>query len=220
MAGVGDKLMTASEIKAVTDTKLEKNFSSLPSIDHSLENNYLFAVQRSDKSQASKITYSALGTDILNKIGSNGVVSVDHGGTGAATVENARTALSVYSKTETDSAIAQSIASAPLALSMFTSIDSHVNTDSFFRLRVGNVVYLSIRLDGPITVGSSGVKLFDIGSSVAPRQQNVTCMVFSSNGSIVSNASVWIEAHTPTAVKLYGTSLSTGPYYCNLTYVI
>ena len=220
MAGVGDKLMTASEIKAVTDTKLAKNFSSLSSIDHSLENNYLFAVQRSDKSQASKITYSALGTDILNKIGSNGVVSVDHGGTGASDGSGARTNLDVYSKSETNNAIAQSMVSESLALSLFTSIDSHVNTNSFFKLRVGNVVYLSIRIDGAVTVGSSGVKLFDIDASVAPRQQNVTCPVFSSSGSIVSNTSVWIEAHTPTKVTLYGASLPTGAYYCNLTYVI
>lgn len=220
MAGVGDKLMTASEIKAVTDTKLAKDFSSLSALAHSLENDYLFAVQNSSKSAASKITYSTLGTAILNKIGSNGIVSVDHGGTGAATVENARTALSVYSKAETNSAIAQSTASVALALSLFTNIDSHVNTDSFFKLRVGNVVYLSFRLDGPITVGGSGLKLFDIDSSVAPRQQIIVCPIFSSNASMVSSASVWLEANAPRKVTLYGASLPTGAYYGNLTYVI
>lgn len=110
--------------------------------------------------------------------------------------------------------------SSVIDLSKFSNINSHVNTPSFFRLRVGNVVYLSIRIDGAVTVGSSGVKLFDIDASVAPRQQNVTCPVFSSSGSIVSNASVWIEALNPTAVTLYGASLSAGAYYCNLTYVI
>lgn len=111
-------------------------------------------------------------------------------------------------------------ASIPLALSLFSNIDSHVNTDSFFRLRVGNVVYLSIRLDGPITVGSSGVKLFDIDSSIAPRQQILVSPIISSSGSLITSASVWNEAKAPTKVTLYGASLSTGAYYCNLTYVI
>lgn len=64
MAGTGDKLLTASEIKEVTDTKVNK-------------------------------------TD---------TIAIEHGGTNATSASNARTNLGVYSKSEVDTAIAQSTA--------------------------------------------------------------------------------------------------------------
>ena len=119
-------------------------------------------------------------------------------------------------------AMANSQLSSVIDLSMFTSIDSHVNTDSFFRLRVGNVVYLSIRLDFSVatTISGSGIKLFDINSSIAPRQQILVSPIVSSSGSLITSASVWLEANSPRKVTLYGTSLPNGTFYCNLTYLM
>ena len=54
-----------------------------------------------------KIDYNALATAIINKLGGD-PVTIPHGGTGAATADGARTNLDVYSKGETDTAIAQS----------------------------------------------------------------------------------------------------------------
>lgn len=62
------------------------------------------------------IDYDALATAIINKLGGD-PVTVEHGGFGGTTVAQARTNLSVYSKAETDSAIAQSTATLNLHFS-------------------------------------------------------------------------------------------------------
>lgn len=108
--------------------------------------------------------------------------------------------------------------SAEVDISMFTSINSHVDTSRFFRIRVGNVVYLSICLTGGI---ANNTKLFDINSAIVPRQQNTPCMIFNSNGNLVTNASVWLEASNTGKLTFYGTALpSPGTYFLSLTYVI
>lgn len=211
MAGVGDKLMTASEIKAVTDTKLAKDFSSLPSIDHSLENNYLFAVQRSDKSQASKIAYSALGTDILNKIGSNGVVSVDHGGTGASNSSGARTNLDVYSKSETSSAIAQSMATTDVK-SLFTVAGNWCNVT--YAYRTGNVVYIQLWVASGTTNGKT---LVTISNTILPVIADYCVPCLYEQAGTVANSTAWIE-HTDVSKVTYYGDTSTAVVRVNLMY--
>ena len=56
-----------------------------------------------------KIDYDVLAAAIINKLGGD-PVTIAHGGTGSSSASGARTNLSVYSKTETDSAIQQSTA--------------------------------------------------------------------------------------------------------------
>lgn len=114
--------------------------------------------------------------------------------------------------------VGESQLSNTIDLSMFTNINSHVDTSRFFRIRVGNVVYLSICLTGGIT---NNAKVFDINSAIVPRQQNTPCMIFNSNGTLVTNASVWLEASNTGKLTFYGTTLpSPGTYFLSLTYVI
>lgn len=211
MAGVGDKLMTASEIKTVTDTKLAKDFSSLTSIGHSLENDYLFAVQRSDKDHASKITYSALGTDILNKIGSNGIVSVAHGGTGASDGSGARTNLDVYSKSETDSAIQQSTASVGVG-SLITTVSQYC--DLRFAKRTGGVVIISllVKKDTP-----NGAVICTFDSSIKPAENDYVSALFYGSGQLNTAASVWIESSDTSKATYYGSTATAGAYV-NIVY--
>ena len=56
-----------------------------------------------------KVSKAVLAAAIIDKLGGD-PVTVAHGGTGASTAANARTNLSVYSKAETDAAIAQATA--------------------------------------------------------------------------------------------------------------
>ena len=69
-----------------------------------------------------KIDYNALATAIINKLGGD-PVTIAHGGTGAATADGARTNLDVYSKGETDAAIAQS----PVAANKYMFCDTNNN---------------------------------------------------------------------------------------------
>lgn len=55
-----------------------------------------------------KLDYDALATAIIAKLGGN-PVTIAHGGTGATSAADARTALSVYTKAQTDSAISTAV---------------------------------------------------------------------------------------------------------------
>lgn len=91
MAGTGDKLMTASEIKEVTDTKLIKDFSSLTALSGTPATGDLVPIKSGNDTY--KIDYNALASAILGQISSNGVVNVANGGTGSGTATGALSGL-------------------------------------------------------------------------------------------------------------------------------
>lgn len=95
MAGTGDKLLTAAEIKEVTDTKV--NISDVVNALNSTSTNK---------------PLSAAQGKVLNdaKVDKTDTIAIEHGGTNATSASNARTNLDVYSKSEVDTAIAQSTA--------------------------------------------------------------------------------------------------------------
>lgn len=74
----------------------------LPNISTPLQNTDEMAIERGTNTY--KINYNALATATIEKLGDP--VTVTHGGTNAATAAGARTNLEVYSKAETDGAIA------------------------------------------------------------------------------------------------------------------
>jgi hypothetical protein len=88
--------MTASQIKEVTDTKLDKDFSN------------------SDVNPSVLTNLGSTSADDILKTsprpGVTGVLPLVNGGVGSTTAAGARTNLDVYSKSETNSAIAQSTA--------------------------------------------------------------------------------------------------------------
>lgn len=215
MAGVGDKLMTASEIKAVTDTKLANDFSSLPVIGHSLENDYLFAVQSSNKNQASKITYSAFGTDILNKIGSNGIVSVNHGGTGASDASGARTNLDVYSKSEMNSAIAKG--AAPVGIGdLFTNRSTYF--DYHYARKSGKLVIIGFIVKAGAT---NGTVLCTIDDSIKPETNDYIAPLVYRIGKVNTKGTVWIEASNTSQIKYYGDTIPNGEgSYATMVYMV
>lgn len=227
MAGVGDKLMTASEIKAVTDTKLPMDLRSLEIYSGILQGDHLFVVQQPNSGHANRLTLVGLSNKILGDIsivnGNDRIVPLSHGGTGAATATDARTVLSVYSKAETNNAISDSIAITYPAMSLFTNIDSHIDQEVFIRRRSGNTIYISFRMSGGITPGSSGLKMFDIDASIAPVSINMPVpIVNGQTAALVTNASVWLETSHPGQVTLYGENiptLSTGHYYVTFSYL-
>lgn len=88
-----------------------------------------------------KLDYDALATAIIAKLGGN-PVTIAHGGTGATSAADARTALSVYTKAQTDSAIAASIATSNLSSSV-TPSTTYVDESGQLETRcyrTGNVV--------------------------------------------------------------------------------
>lgn len=91
MAGTGDKLMTASEIKEVTDTKLVKDFSSLTALSGTPATGDLVPIKSGNETY--KINYNALASAILGQISSNGVVNVANGGTGSNSATGALSGL-------------------------------------------------------------------------------------------------------------------------------
>lgn len=91
MPGTGDKLMTASEIKEVTDTKLVKDFSSLTALSGTPATGDLVPIKSGNDTY--KIDYNALASAILGQISSNGVVNVANGGTGSGTATGALSGL-------------------------------------------------------------------------------------------------------------------------------
>lgn len=104
-----------------------------------------------------------------------------------------------------------------LDASLFTNLDSHFDTSRFFRRRIGRTIYLTIAIEGGITNGS---RLFTIDSSIRPVQSVIVSPIFSSNGSVITNASVWIEANDTSKATFYGTTLPNGLYFATLTYTI
>ena len=91
MPGTGDKLMTASEIKEVTDTKLVKDFSSLTALSGTPATGDLVPIKSGNNTY--KIDYNALASAILGQISSNGVVNVANGGTGSNSATGALSGL-------------------------------------------------------------------------------------------------------------------------------
>lgn len=91
MPGTGDKLMTASEIKEVTDTKLVKDFSSLTALSGTPATGDLVPIKSGNDTY--KIDYNALASAILGQISSNGVVNVANGGTGSNSATGALSGL-------------------------------------------------------------------------------------------------------------------------------
>lgn len=91
MPGTGDKLMTASEIKEVTDTKLIKDFSSLTALSGTPTTGDLVPIKSGNDTY--KIDYNALASAILGQISSNGIVNVANGGTGSGTATGALSGL-------------------------------------------------------------------------------------------------------------------------------
>lgn len=91
MPGTGDKLMTASEIKEVTDTKLIKDFSSLTALSGTPATGDLVPIKSGNDTY--KIDYNALASAILGQISSNGVVNVANGGTGSNSATGALSGL-------------------------------------------------------------------------------------------------------------------------------
>lgn len=67
-----------------------------------------------------KVSKAVLADAIIAKLGGD-PVTIAHGGTGSSTAANARTNLSVYSKSETDSAIVQSTAGSKTIVGVYTS---------------------------------------------------------------------------------------------------
>lgn len=92
MAGTSDKLLTAAEIKEVTDTKV--NISDVVNALNSTSTNKpLSAAQGKALNDA--------------KVNKTDTIAIEHGGTNATSASNARMNLDVYSKSEVDTAIAQ-----------------------------------------------------------------------------------------------------------------
>ena len=91
MPGTGDKLMTASEIKEVTDTKLVKDFSSLTALSGTPATGDLVPIKSGNDTY--KIDYNALASAILGQISSNRVVNVANGGTGSNSATGALSGL-------------------------------------------------------------------------------------------------------------------------------
>lgn len=106
MAGTGDKLLTAAEIKEVTDTKV--NTSDIVNVLNSTSiNKPLSAAQG-----------KALNDGKVNK---TDTIAIEHGGTNATTAAAARTNLDVYSKSQTDNLVAQSTAGSKTIVGTYTS---------------------------------------------------------------------------------------------------
>lgn len=82
MAGTGDKLLTAAEIKEVTDTKVDKDFSTLAELPNGLSNTDLINVRRSGSNY--KLTGADLAPISLGETsstayrGDRGKVAYDH----------------------------------------------------------------------------------------------------------------------------------------------
>lgn len=97
MAGTGDKLLTAAEIKEVTDTKV--NISDV--------------VNALNSTSINKPLSAAQGKALNDgKVNKTDTIAIEHGGTNATSASSARTNIDVYSKSEVDTAIAQSTAGA------------------------------------------------------------------------------------------------------------
>lgn len=91
----GNKKVTLEELKLVHDIKLDKDFSGLTALPQSPANGDTLVVQSNNTNY--KIDYSALASAIISQLGTSGVVSIAHGGTGSTTAANALTALGAVS---------------------------------------------------------------------------------------------------------------------------
>ena len=165
------------------------------------------------------------------KVLADRVTPVANGGTGASTVANARTNLSVYSKSETDSAIAQS--TAPITAQSFDNLDAIVAQMG------GNVPYTALVSSGTGSPQASNNKWFVMGFA----NQSYTWaaqMTFSfgqptmyyRNRSNSSTWPSWIPANAQTASffmfssndyntwgKLFNGISSATQYYTNTVYL-
>ena len=132
MPSIEDKLMTASQIKEVTDTKMNKDFSN------------------SDVNPSALTNLGSTSADNLLKAsprpGVTGTLPVANGGTGATTAAAARTNLDVYSKSETNSAIAQNT----------TTIYNYSGSNSLLIFRVGRLAQIVAYGTKETTSGTGG----------------------------------------------------------------
>lgn len=273
MAGTGDKLMTAAEIKEVTDTKVNNDFSTLTALPNGLSDTDLINVRRSGSNY--KLTgadlaptplvvsitsgqWSGSGSDyyisytasnvtansVLVPICDHSSMSLLNGAiwcvpaAGSFTIHTSaipagtvtvmvqfvgtlgeaqyQVLSDVYSKSQVDSAVAQSTVVTIPADSLFKN--QHVKVNNIKSRRSGNVVTLTCILEDGVP---DSTILFEIDPTIQPpAAYRVASLYKQSDGALITYGSIWIEPDSYRFVKYYGTQNTSGRTCFTITYII